>query len=58
MTRGSPAEVIEPKPAEPSTTLGLPSGGVFVRLKTSVRNSRLRVSPKYVRLMNAMSALR
>ena len=45
MTRGSPAEVIEPKPVEPSTTFGVPSGGVFVRLKTSVRNSRLRVSP-------------
>ena len=56
MTRGSPSEVIEPKPAEPSTTLGFPTGGVLVRLKTSARNFRLPVSPMYVRLMKATSA--
>jgi len=38
ITRGSPAEVIEPKPAEPSTTFGAASGGVLVKLKTSPRS--------------------
>jgi len=39
ITRGSPAEVIEPKPGEANTAFGNPSGGVFVRLKASTRNS-------------------
>src|SRR6185369_4000047 len=58
MTRGSPAEVMEPKPAEPRTVFGAPSGGVLVRLKNSARNSRFRTSPKYVRLIRATSAFR
>src|SRR3954463_874481 len=39
-TRGSPAEVMEPNPGVPSTALGAFRAGVFVRLKTSVRNSK------------------
>src|SRR6185295_1717140 len=39
MTRGSPAVVIVPKFAAPSTALGLPSGGVLRRLKASARSS-------------------
>jgi hypothetical protein len=38
-TRGSPAEVMEPKPAAPATVAGAPSGGVLVTLKASARNS-------------------
>src|SRR3989442_4062843 len=38
-TRGSPADVIDPKPGEPKTVLGFPSGGELVKLKASARNS-------------------
>ena len=58
MTRGSPADVIVPNAALPRTPFGLFSGGVFVRLKISVRNSTLRASPRDVRLMKATSAVR
>ena len=49
---------MEPKPAAPSTTFGAPNGGVFVKLKTSVRNSRFMVSVKLMRLISATSRLR
>ena len=56
ITRGSPAVVMEPNPALPSTAFGAPSGGVFVRLKTSVRKSKLILSVIIVLLMSARSA--
>jgi len=49
---------MEPKPAAPATVAGAPRGGVFVTLNASARNSTLRFSPKYVRLISAMSAFR
>ena len=51
------AEIV-PKAALPTTPFGFPSGGVFVKLNISVRNSKFLTSPKYVRLMKAMSAVR
>src|SRR5918999_816000 len=39
MTRGSPAVGMLPNSADPATSLGFPSGGVFSRLDTSARNS-------------------
>ncbi len=42
--------------AVPSTAFGAPSGGVFVRLKTSVRKSRLNLSLIIVLLIRAKSA--
>ena len=37
ITRGSPAEVIEPKPGVPNKTLGAVSGGVWVTVNKGVR---------------------
>ncbi len=58
MTRGSPAVVIVPKAAEPNDVFGLFSGGVFVKLKISMRNSMFVVSVIFVRLMIPKSMLR
>src|SRR6185295_1340988 len=49
---------MEPKPAAPATVAGAPSGGVFVTLNASARNSILNFSPKEVRFISAMSAFR
>jgi hypothetical protein len=40
---------MDPNPSAPTTVAGAPSGGVFVRLNTSARNSKLRPSPKRTR---------
>lgn len=55
--RGSPALVIEPTPVAPKIIFGLPSGGVLVTLKTSARNSTLRVSWNRNHLSKARSRL-
>src|SRR5215475_8228677 len=58
MTRGSPAAEIEPNAVLPSTTLGAASGGVFVKLNASARNSTFARSLTFVRLISATSAFR
>ena len=47
-----------PNAGLPAVTFGAPSGGVFVRLKISVRKSRLMLSRIRVRFTRATSALR
>src|SRR5437879_3521570 len=54
-TRGSPADVIDPNPGDPITVFGAPSGGVFVRLKTSARTSAVYLSRNLTPLMRARS---
>src|SRR5204862_2572251 len=57
-TRGSNAEVIVPKLADPCTAFGAPKFGVFNRLKISARTSIARLGPKGIRRMSAKSTSR
>ena len=57
MTRGAVAAVIVPKLAASRTAFGFESGGVFVKLEISVRNSMFAVSFRFVRLIVEKSKL-